>query len=332
MKRKLLSLCLAGTSLGLMAGTVNAATLIDLNFNSGTDAQGQSQGNLVFKGADGFQVSFTDDDSNGSKGGNADGVHITNQNYGNKKVGSSDLVLGANNSSTGSNNYHSSGIVGIFNCGVEQVRLFDTDDDGTKKTLFAFDKDGNLIGKTNAASQTTFQIDTSMTGGKLIHKIEFDTEMGTSGGSLDNTVFTIDDFHVEGQPCKLPQPQDCNAHATYSVEKGRLTIPFIDMPLLEPDTHKPTDKVRGFQVDLKQQKNSIFINFTVVPNSVKFVLFTPTTDACRAVYSSQDKTLKIPFVDVGSKVYEFTLKHVQEVPLDLGVLRLESYNYLHTIK
>jgi hypothetical protein len=104
------------------------------------------------------------------------------------------------------------------------------------------------------------------------------------------------------------------------------------MPLLEPDTHKPTDKVRGFQVDLKQQKNSIFINFTVVPNSVKFVLFTPTTDACRAVYSSQDKTLKIPFVDVGSKVYEFTLKHVQEVPLDLGVLRLESYNYLHTIK
>ena len=38
----------------------------------------------------------------------------------------------------------------------------------------------------------------TMTSGKLIFAVEFDTKAGTSGGSYDGTFFTIDNFKVEG--------------------------------------------------------------------------------------------------------------------------------------
>lgn len=174
------------------------ATVFDIDFNTGEDSRGNSQGELIFDGPKGFQITFTDDGSNGSFGGDANGVHITNENYGNIKVGSStDKVLGAYNSYAGTSNYHSSGIVARFSEGVQLVRFNDTDDDGTKKAMFAFDVEGNLIGQTIPASRVPVMLDILMTGGKMIHSVEFDTEPGSRGGSLDGTYFTIDDFHVE---------------------------------------------------------------------------------------------------------------------------------------
>jgi hypothetical protein len=187
-----------------------ARELIYLSFNSKTDSFVRQQGDLVFKGERNFRVLFTDDDSSGSRGGNADGVHITNQNYGNNKVGSTtDFVLGAYNSRpSSSTNYHSSGIVARFSHGVTKVGFLCTDDDATKKTLFAFDEKGNQIGKTAAGSQIPFSIDTTSTGGKLIYSVEFDTSAGTAGGSNDGTVFTIDNFYAAGPvPCAGTQLQ-----------------------------------------------------------------------------------------------------------------------------
>ena len=187
-----------------------ARQLIYLSFNSKTDSFEREQGDLVFRGEGNFRVLFTDDDSSGSSGGNADGVHITNQNYGNSKVGSTtDFVLGAYNSRpSSSTNYHSSGIVTRFSHGVTKVGFLCTDDDGTKKTLFAFDEIGNQIGRTAAGSQIPFSINTTSTGGKLIYSVEFDTKAGTAGGSTDGTVFTLDNFYAEGQvPCAGTQIQ-----------------------------------------------------------------------------------------------------------------------------
>lgn len=182
--------------------------VLDLDFNSGVDQNGNAEGDLVFTGPGGFEVLFTDDDSDGAFGGDANGVHITNLNHGNIKVGLDDLVLGALNSFTGPNNWHSSGIVARFSQGVERVNLFDTDNDGTFKTLFAFDETGALIGQTDAGTMQSFSIDTTMTGGALIHSIEFDAEAGTAGGSLEGIVFTIDDFQVQ-----------------YAIEPTRTSVP-----------------------------------------------------------------------------------------------------------
>jgi len=74
---------------------------IDINFDTGVDVNGQSSGDLVFRGSAGFEVHFTDDGSSGSHG-SADGVRISNQNDGNIFVGSSNnLVLGANDAMSG---------------------------------------------------------------------------------------------------------------------------------------------------------------------------------------------------------------------------------------
>ena len=67
-----------------MSSPLQAATLIDLDFNSDLN----SQGDLAFDGAGTFQVVFTDDNSSGSPGGDADGVHVNNINFGNIKAGS----------------------------------------------------------------------------------------------------------------------------------------------------------------------------------------------------------------------------------------------------
>lgn len=166
-------------------------TSLLLDFDSGVDDFGSSSGDLRFTGPGGFEVLFTDDNSAGTSP--AYGVHITNTNPGNIQVGTSDLVLGTLDPS----NTHSSGIVALFSRGAEAVQFFDSDDDSTLKTLFAFDQTGNLIGQSPASSQVTFSIDTSMTGGTAIWSVEFDTEIGSAGGFSDGTVFTIDDFCVD---------------------------------------------------------------------------------------------------------------------------------------
>ena len=136
-----------------------------LDFNSGVDSNGNSEGILQYNGAYGFNVTFNDDGSDGAWGGQANGVHVTNLNWGNEKAYTDDLVLGAWNSGYSwkgrDGNFHSSGIVADFSQGVSKVSLFDTDNDDTVKTLFAFDADGNLLYQTAAMAQTTFTIDTT---------------------------------------------------------------------------------------------------------------------------------------------------------------------------
>ncbi len=193
--------CLLATGLLTAAGSASG-TVINIDFNAGVDDFGISQGDLRFFGTDGFQVIFTDDDSNGPSGGDADGVHINNINFGNDKVGDpTDFVLGAFNSFSGANNLHSSGIVANFNQGATLVSFDDTDNDGTVKALFAFDETGTLIAQSAFASQIPVIVEAPTTGihaGKKIFSVEFDTLAGTAGGSDDGTVFTIDNFHAEG--------------------------------------------------------------------------------------------------------------------------------------
>ena len=205
---------LATTITTVLAGLPSVATLagpmsLSLDFNSGFDDDGNSQGDLVFRGANGFEVVLTDDGSSG-QGGQADGVHITNKDWGNIKVGTQDYVIGAYNEwYDGNNNWHDSGIVARFNQGVHRVSLFDSDNDDIwkNKRIYAFDEQGGLIGQTAPGYQSTFSIDTGTTGGKLIYSIEFDTLPGTGGGASDWVYFTIDDLFVEyGDFHPVPEP------------------------------------------------------------------------------------------------------------------------------
>jgi len=123
---------------------------------------------------------------------------------------------------------------------------------------------------------------------------------------------------------------DCNEHAFYSIEKNKskLIIPYINVPLLDTN-YQTTGQFALFEGEFTQN-NSTLPSFSLVPNRFKSVFLIPSNEACYAVYSFKDRTLHIPFVDVDANVYEVTLRHLQEVPLDLGIFRLESYNLLYT--
>jgi hypothetical protein len=152
-------------------------------------------------------------------------------------------------------------------------------------------------------------------------------------GSLDNLMIhnrVLSEAEIQELYHEKAQT-DCDEHAVYSVEKnrGKLTIPFINVPLLDGMNHQPSGLFALFKGKFTQ-KNSVLPDFSMLSNRFKPVFLTPTNEACYAVYSFQDKTLYIPFVDVGADLYEITLKHLQEVPLHLGIFRLESYNLLYT--
>jgi len=189
------SCVLTACSLDLQRGQ---AAILTLDFNSGVDSFGTASGLLVFNGPVGFSVTLDDDGSSAAGAG----VRITNQNPGNFKVGSSDLVIGALDTAASTN--HSSGIVAKFSQGVDWVILDDTDDDATTKALYAFDSLGNLIGQTPFASQIPFNLSLADTGGMLIYSVELDTLPGTAGGVADGTVFTVDNLIVSYTP--VPEP------------------------------------------------------------------------------------------------------------------------------
>ena len=146
---------------------------------------------------------------------------------------------------------------------------------------------------------------------------------------------------------------------------NQLTIPFIDLPLLDPETKQPTGETAVFKGDfqvsaLPIQNNSTYCEGPMgcfsnqVPSDIEPLSFLPSCLEyitkpsaelyCHAIYSPSDQTLKIPFLSVPSvswpsleetlpiNVFEVSLKHEQIIPLHPGVLYLEDYKYLYTIE
>ena len=161
-----------------------------------------------------------DDNSSGSFGGLANGVHITNLDYGNSKDGhSTDFVIGAFNSSQSSKNFHSSGIVGSFSKGVHFLSIEDTDDDHTNKILFALDKEGSVIGQTQPFTRTFGVLSSETLDNELIYGFEFDTLSGSHGGSNDDTYFTLDNLRI--LYIDNYQPTDLNSTATLTIAENQ---------------------------------------------------------------------------------------------------------------
>ncbi len=105
----------------------------------------------------------------------------------------------------GSDSHNSAGIVARFtdDITVTRVSLRDVDDDGTVKTLYAFDADGNVIASDESHGTSDSRAPLPLIqvapvdadGNPLrIHAVEFDTQPGDAGGSQDGTYFTIDDL------------------------------------------------------------------------------------------------------------------------------------------
>jgi len=137
---------------------------------------------------------------------------------------------------------------------------------------------------------------------------------GNCGPALDNVhVYTVD----TGSKCE---------HAVYSVTNniGKLVIPFVEIPLLNLYTHQPTGELAVFSGELKQVGG--LMDFSLVSSKLKLNFLTTAHDPCHALYDETQKTLHVPFVDVGNEVYDVKFQHLKDIPLELGVFHLESYD------
>jgi hypothetical protein len=141
------------------------------------------------------------------------------------------------------------------------------------------------------------------------------------GYYADSTKLDISiDAVVETSGC------DNTKHAVYSVTNniGKLVIPFVDIPLLNLYTQQPTGELAVFSGELKQVGSSM--DFGLVSSKLKLIFLTTAADPCHAVYDETQKTLHAPFVDVGNEVYDVKFQHLKDIPLELGVFHLESYD------
>jgi hypothetical protein len=135
-------------------------------------------------------------------------------------------------------------------------------------------------------------------------------------------------------------------HAVYDTKTRRVTIPSIDIPLLDPWTGEPTGEIAVFTGGLKLLKG--VDDFVILPNMFEFVEMASDYKDCHARYTYADGKfakggwLHIPFADVTSvivlppnrhvpgpvQVFEATLR---QLAIDNDVFHLDNYKYIETL-
>jgi hypothetical protein len=89
-------------------------------------------------------------------------------------------------------------------------------------------------------------------------------------------------------------------HATYSVKERTLTIPFIELPVIDGLNNQPTGEVEMWQGALRLKYNTVD-RFRLLSKQ-----FAPITDdsnsTCPATYSFDTGILSIPYIDVPTVV------------------------------
>jgi hypothetical protein len=126
---------------------------------------------------------------------------------------------------------------------------------------------------------------------------------------------------------------DTSQHATYLSGEQIVKIPFLDIPLLNPLTQKPTGEVAVAHVDLSLIDGAD--DFKIVPDTLEVTEVVSEASECHATYN-YDGVLHIPNIDVQSviilppgiiadsitRTFEATL---QQLPLSPDVFHLEEY-------
>ncbi|MCV6637162.1 Calx-beta domain-containing protein [Candidatus Albibeggiatoa sp. nov. NOAA] len=178
----------------------------------------------------------------------------------------------------------------------------------------------NIVDDSNEEESETFKLNLS------------DVEGGATIGSPSIAIVTI----IDNDDAK----DDC-VHATYSTDTRELTLPFLDIPLLDPITGEPTGGIAVFEGDLNLING--VDDFKVVSDSISFIEMLEGDSECHATYSYIDRVMLIPFVDVPSvmvlppgivvpgptQVFEVEL---QQLPLSDDVFHLKGYKHLYTIE
>lgn len=100
---------------------------------------------------------------------------------------------------------------------------------------------------------------------------------------------------------------DCK-HATYTLKKRTLTVPFVEMPVIDFLTGQATGKVELWTNSLKQVSGTTN-RFRLISKKVSQIT-DGSSSSCPATYAVETGTLSIPYLDIptgvviGNKPYE----------------------------
>jgi subtilisin family serine protease len=150
-------------------------------------------------------------------------------------------------------------------------------------------------------------------------------------GSPNNTVVTITD-NDSGSDCP---------HASFSVADKKITIPMLDMPLLDSLTGEPNGNIAVLQAELEMTEG--VGDFKMIPESVAVIAGEEPNAECHASYSYNTRIMHLPFVDVSStivlppnividgpiQVFEANLQQLQ---LYNEIFHLKDYTYLYELE
>ena len=132
---------------------------------------------------------------------------------------------------------------------------------------------------------------------------------------------------------------DTSQHAKYATDTQILTIPFLDIEMIDPITQQPTGEMAVAHVDLSLKEGAD--DFVIIPDTLNVIEIAPEASECNALYTYKGGTLHIPNLDVeeiivlppgivaGSvtRTYEATLR---QLPLTPEIFHLEEYTRVGT--
>jgi len=201
-------------------------------------------------------------------------------------------------------------------------------------TIEGFGIGGNLVASSTVKDMGGETLSLSAEG---IHSVKIhDYSSGTIG--FDDLTFGT--LKYQPSTCKDPAK-----HARYSLVTGKVSIPFTDLPSLEETSPDATGEIAVFKnIRLRLNANQ---DFEVIDSSVKpDNSGEPVGDPCHAVYTYENRTLKIPMVEVPTilstfptikegkpiSIYEVMLQHIETVPIDLGILHVQEAKLIEVIE
>ena len=178
----------------------------------------------------------------------------------------------------------------------------------------------NIIDDNDSEANETFNLTLSnATGGATI-------------GSRNTTIVTIFDNDAVEDDCP---------HASLSIVDKKITIPMLDMPLLNSMTGEPNGNIAVLKAELQMTEG--VGDFKMIPESVSIVSGVEPNAECHASYSYNTRIMHLPFVDVSSiivlppnividgpiQVFEANLQQLQ---LYNDIYHLKYYNFLYNLE
>jgi hypothetical protein len=97
----------------------------------------------------------------------------------------------------------------------------------------------------------------------------------------------------------VPDDGDCK-HATYSLKNRTLTVPFVEMPVVDFLTGQPTGKVELWTISLRQVFGTTN-RFRLLSKTIAQIT-EGSRSSCPATYAVETGTLSIPYLDIPTGV------------------------------